>query len=169
MPRINIELDILKIEKAGKLRRNENFDFRAFLKGQDPDKIDRIVHRLNREISSRIDCTNCGNCCDKLQPYIKDRDISKLSEKLNMTPDQIEDKYIESDQFDKHFKNLPCSFLKNKKCTIYNDRPEDCHSYPHLHKKGFTSRLLGVIENYSICPIVFNVYEHLKEELLFRK
>lgn len=42
---------------------------------------------------------------------------------------------------------------------------ENCISYPHLHKKDFTSRLIGVIENCSVCPIVFNVYERLKERI----
>ncbi len=32
------------------------------------------------------------------------------------------------------------------------------------HKEEFASRLIGVINNYSICPIVFNVYEALKNK-----
>jgi uncharacterized protein len=66
------------------------------------------------------------------------------------------------------FKNSPCPFLENKKCTVYNQRPTDCKSYPHLQKKNFTTRLLGVMDNYSICPIVFNVFEDLKQALKFR-
>jgi Fe-S-cluster containining protein len=59
-------------------------------------------------------------------------------------------------------KGKPCKFLRNKKCTIYSSRPFDCRSYPHLHKKDFTFRLFAVLNNYSVCPIVFNVYEELK-------
>ena len=46
-----------------------------------------------------------------------------------------------------------------------NYRPKDCVSYPYLLKKDFTSRLMGVIGNCSVCPIVFNVYELLKDEV----
>lgn len=164
----DIELDLKTIEQLGEKRLDENFRFRAFLKGQDPYKIDRIVHRLNREISGRIDCTKCGNCCAKLKPCITDQDIDRLSENLKMPTQKVRDEYIETEDGDQYFKNLPCLFLKNKKCTVYDDRPDDCRSFPHLHKTRFTSRLFGVINNYSICPIVFNVLEKLKRELEFR-
>lgn len=164
----NIETELEKIEELGKLREKENLEFRTCLKGQDPDKIDKIVHRLNFEISNQIDCTTCGNCCMKLKPCITNQDIKRLSYKLNLSPKQIKIDYIEIDEREQYFRNLPCFFLKEKKCTIYNDRPEDCSSFPHLHKKGFTSRLWGVIENYSICPIVFNVFEKLKTEINYK-
>ena len=45
----------------------------------------------------------------------------------------------------------------------------DCRSYPHLHKKEIISRLMGVVFNCSVCPIVFNVYEQMKLELWFGK
>jgi len=161
----NIELDLIKIKETGRLREDENFRFRNYLKGQNSDKIDRLVHRLNQEISDRIDCTSCGNCCVKLKPCITDKDLFKLSQRLEITPEQIKDNYTETDNGELYFKNLPCSFLIDKKCTIYNNRPEDCRSFPHLNKKDFTTRLFGVIENYLICPIVFNVLEELKSKL----
>lgn len=104
----------------------------------------------------------------KLQPCITDQDIDRLSIKLAMTERNIKGYYIEMDDGEQYFQNLPCSFLKDKKCKIYNDRPEDCRSFPHLHKNDFTSRLWRVIDNYSFCPIVFNVFEKLKTELKFR-
>ena len=64
-----------------------------------------------------------------------------------------------------HFNTLPCPFLKNNLCSVYNFRPNDCRSYPHLHKKNFVSRTMSVVNNTSICPIVFNVYEELKSEI----
>ncbi|MBI3601005.1 MAG: hypothetical protein HY097_10260 [Nitrospinae bacterium] len=75
----DIELDLDKIEKLGRLREAENFRFRSFLKGRDPDKIDKIVHRLNHEISNQIDCVSWGNCCRKLKTRITQPDITRLS------------------------------------------------------------------------------------------
>ena len=49
----------------------------------------------------------------------------------------------------------------------YEVRPEDCRSYPHIWKNGFATRLMGVLNNYSICSIVFNVYEQLKSEFKY--
>jgi len=33
------------------------------------------------------------------------------------------------------------------------------------NKEDFVFRLIGVVGNYDVCPIVFNVYEQLKAEL----
>jgi Fe-S-cluster containining protein len=164
----DLELDLETIEELGEKRLDENFRFRAFLKGQDPDKVDRIVHRLNRDVSSRIDCTKCGNCCKKLKPCITKKDVDRLSERLEVSAQKVRDEYVETEEGDQYFKHLPCSFLKDKKCTVYDDRPDGCRSFPHLHKPEFTSRMLGIIQNYSICPIVFNVMEKLKAEFNFR-
>jgi len=164
----NIETDLEKIERFGKIKEDENFEFRIFLKQQDPRRVDKIVHKLNREISEKIDCTSCGNCCTKLKPNVTDQDIEKLSACLKISPEKIRNDYTVSEGSEQMFKNLPCSFLKRKKCTVYDDGPDDCRSYPHLHKADFTSRLFQVIANYSVCPIVFNVFERLKHELRFK-
>jgi uncharacterized protein len=164
----NLELNLEKIKYWGEKRRDKNFDFRAFLKVQDSDEIDKIVHALNKEISSKIDCASCGNCCIGLAPKITNEDLVTLSKRLNFSEEEIIEKYTELDSGSYYLKEISCTFLSGKKCNIYEDRPHDCHSYPHLHKKDFTSRLLGVIDNYSVCPIVYNVFERLKIKLNFK-
>lgn len=136
----SLELDIKKIAQIGKQKERENIRFRAFLKGQDSERIDEIVHRLDKEIRTQINCQD------------------------------FENQFVEIDGFEgiKYLKNTPCIFLKDKSCSIYTDRPEDCKSFPHTHKDDFTARLFVTIENYGICPIVFNVFERLKRELGFR-
>jgi len=161
--------DLEKIKQSGEEREKENFDFRSWLKMQDPKKIDKMVHRLNQIYSSKIDCTACGNCCIVIRPLVSNKDIKRITRYLNLSEDEFEKEYTEIDnEGDRLFKNLPCRFLLNKRCSIYPYRPFECRSYPHLHKKDFTYRLFGVIENYSVCPIVFNVYEDLKLQLGFK-
>ena len=63
------------------------------------------------------------------------------------------------------FNKRPCPLLQGNRCTAHGSQPEDCRSFPHLHKKEFVFRLIRVVENCSICPIVFNVFERLKDEL----
>ena len=165
-----LELNIEKITRISKQKENENYKFRSFLKGKDPDKVDKIVQRLNKEIVEQIDCTTCGNCCKNLRPCVTDKEIDYLSVIDNMTHEQFVSNFIEADQFDesRYLKDTPCKYLEDKKCSIYADRPKDCKSYPHTHKRGFTSRTFFMIENYGICPIVFNLFEQLKRELRFR-
>ncbi len=62
----------------------------------------------------------------------------------------------------------PCPMLKNKSCSIYEERPDTCRTYPHLEKPEFLQRLIGVIGNLSICPIAFSVFEELKHLMNWR-
>jgi uncharacterized protein len=160
-----MEKDLNKIEIIAKEKEDENWIFRSFLKFYD-EEIDSIVHEMYHVVSSKVDCTNCGNCCKKIQPILDTDDITKLSKPLNINIVDFTDSFLKEDEDGNNvFKKQPCPFLENNKCTHYDSRPNACVSYPHLHKKGFVSRLFGVIDNYSICPIVFNVYELLKKEL----
>jgi len=160
-----METDLTKIRRLSKEKADENWNFRTFLKGYDIEHLDVIVHELFEKVSEAIDCTTCGNCCKEMQPILKEKDINKLSKNLNIKPDQFITQYVDKKEDGKSRLNqLPCPFLNENKCTQYASRPADCVSYPHLHKKDFVFRLIGVVNNYSICPIVFNVYEALKSK-----
>ncbi|QCX39064.1 YkgJ family cysteine cluster protein [Aureibaculum algae] len=165
-----IELDIQKIDNISKQKEQENLKFRTFLKGQDDVKLDRIVHRLNKCVESQIDCTDCGNCCKNLRPCVNSMEIDTLKSIDKVSREYFVENFIEQNELEdiKFLKGTPCKYLIDKKCSIYDVRPNDCKSYPHINKKKFNSRTWGIIENYAICPIVFNVIERLKTELRFR-
>jgi Fe-S-cluster containining protein len=162
-------IDLDKIKQLGEKNLDNNYRFRSFLKWKEPSNLDKTVNELFQFYSSRIDCTKCGNCCTLLKPIVSNADIKNLASQTDKTSFEFKEKYIITDEDgDMHFINLPCPFLLNKRCIVYDSRPIDCKSYPHLHKKEIVSRLLGIIDNYSICPIVFNVYEELKIKFHFK-
>lgn len=161
-----METDLTKIKNQAKEKEDENWRFRAFLKNCDARALDSIVHKLFEQATKAIDCTSCGNCCREIRPVLKNRDINKLAKSLNIKPDRFIADYVKKDEDGNNvLKQIPCPFLSDNKCTHYAARPDDCASYPHLHKKEFVFRLIGVINNYAVCPIVFNVYEALKDKL----
>jgi len=169
---MNIETDLNIIKRNSEIREEENFEFRSFLKGQDTDKVDQIVFELYEEVLELIDCTKCANCCIELETCFQNKEIDLLTKHLNIDKDEFIRQSTKPDQFGEKDKfslnSKPCQFLTDKKCSIYELRPEECNSYPNLHKDNFISRLIGVIENYEICPIVYNVYELLKQEMNFK-
>ncbi len=169
---MNIETDLNIIKRNAEIREEENFEFRSFLKGQDTDKIDQLVLELYEKVLEHIDCTKCANCCIELETCFQNKEIELLTKHLNIDKDEFIRHSTKPDQFGEKDKFLlnskPCQFLTDKKCSIYELRPEECNSYPYLHKDNFLSRLTGVIENYEICPIVYNVYELLKQEMNFK-
>ena len=164
-----LETDLDKIKELSKKKEDENWKFRSFLKGSgiSREKIDTIVHELYQNVSSQIDCKTCANCCKQVQPVLDQEDIEKLSKCLDISVAQFKEKYLVKDKEPEKFvfNKKPCPFLKDNLCSHYTYRPKDCVSYPHLHKNGFILRLMDVIGNCSICPIVYNVFEYLKDEI----
>lgn len=167
---MKLETDLNKIAKLAKKKNAENLEFRKFLKmyNNPSKKLDLIVHELYLEISAKIDCKTCANCCRKAWPILKQKDINEFLNGLKVPLAEFKKDFLIKDNDEPggfKFNKLPCPFLKDNLCSNYEFRPGDCKSYPHLHKKDFVFRLWGVIDNCFICPIVFNVYENLKEQL----
>jgi len=167
---MHLETDLLKIKQLASIREDENFCFRSFLKGKDSDKVDRIVHRLHKEITAQIDCTLCGNCCCQLKLELHKEDIAVLARLEYLTPENFQNNYCEKDTFNNiYLTSMPCRYLEEKKCRIYENRPEECKRFPYTDKRSFISRLLGMINFYDFCQIVFNLMEQLKDEMRFRR
>lgn len=167
---MKIELDLRLIEKLAVAREDENWAFRNFLKRLDMDsaELDAMVHRINDEVSAQIDCTECANCCKVVKPILDEADVARFAAGLNQPIPEFTEIYLVLDENSpgkQTFNRQPCPFLKNDQCSNYEHRPNDCASFPHLHLANFRSRLYGVLDNYEICPIVFNVFERLKAEV----
>jgi Fe-S-cluster containining protein len=160
------DLDLL--QKNASAREEENYAFRDFLSGHDPGTVDAIVHRLNKVVSAEIDCTLCGNCCRSLMINIQPEEMRPVSAFLEIPVDSFKETYVEESLQGKLVMNsIPCSFLHDNKCTVYENRFSSCREFPHLHKPGFTARLFETFMHYNICPIVFHVVEQLKQVLAF--
>jgi uncharacterized protein len=166
---MHLETNLQVIADMAEKREDENYKFRTYLKGSSKN-IDAIVHKLNNHISTKIDCTTCGNCCKSYMISVTQADAEKLASHLQIPAKQfIASKLSVSEREDTEnemiFSDRPCSYLTDNKCTVYSARPATCAEFPHLHKDEFVSRLYSVISNYGVCPIVYNVYEELKLEL----
>jgi len=166
---MKIEKDIKRIKELAAKKEDENWRFRSFLKGVDLSvgELDAIVHRHNDEVSRQIDCGACGNCCKTILPTLSSDDINRLARELDTSTEDFISRYlIPTEHGDEHtFNGTPCPLLSGKKCTVHAARPDACRSYPHLQKEDFVFRLIQAVDNCSICPIVYNVFERLKDEL----
>lgn len=160
--------DLEKIAAQLSVKTEENDHFLRSLKRYDSNELDLIVQGINDEVSSVIDCTVCGNCCKTLVINVTHDEVDRLAGYLNEPAATIKERYIEESMGGNCFINtIPCHFLKEKKCTIYDGRFTECRDFPHLHKPGFKARLGGMLNYYGMCPIIYNVVEQVKLKLGF--
>jgi hypothetical protein len=163
-----LQTSLPAIAAAALQNEQENDEFLAYIKGLDGHNLDAMAHESNNRITAAIDCTECGNCCNKLVINVEPGDDERCAKGLGLTTTQFIEQYIEVSEGGKHFVNtIPCHFLTDKKCTVYEHRFTDCREFPHLHKPGFKERLLGTLLHYGNCPIIYNVVEEMKTKTGF--
>jgi Fe-S-cluster containining protein len=153
-----------KLKDAFHKVEEENWQFRSFLKGRNEAEIDQLIHKLNRELFRQIDCIACSNCCKLTGTALNKKDIAQISGRLSMSAADFIKQYLRNDDDGEMvIKLIPCPFLTAKGCSIYDIRPELCREYPYTSKADMISRLINLVNNCVICPVIFETFERLKE------
>jgi len=155
-----IEIDLSRIQQLSQAHDDENWEFRSWLKQHAPDDIDDLVKSLSQKYFALIDCMQCANCCQSLHVEFKKSEVHAIAKTLGQSIEAFQKQSMSDGKV-----NPPCPMLNGKLCSIYENRPDVCRSFPHLEQPEFTARLIGVIGNVAICPIAFNAFEELKVKL----
>ena len=166
--------DLIQLRALAQEKEDENWRFRQFLKGRcelAPEEIDQRVVAATERVWAGIDCTNCANCCREVRPTLSEEEARRLAQRMEMAPQPFIEAYLErtepGDENPWQTRTTPCPFLKDNRCSVYDDRPADCRGYPYLYEPDFVFRTMGMIERTSTCPIVYEVMEELKGSLGF--
>jgi Fe-S-cluster containining protein len=168
--------DLVQIRQRAEEKEDENYRFRRFLKTQcklEPEEIDQRVFAATRRVWAGIDCTACANCCREVHPTFTEAEVDRLAQRLGMGHAEFVESYLEGSEPDSEnpwtTRTTPCPFLKDNRCSVYEDRPADCRGYPYLDEPNFVFRTLAMIERTFTCPIVYQVMEELKGSLGFAR
>ena len=123
----------------------------------------RLLPGLNEEAFEQIDCLQCGACCKSYSPRFKTPDIKRISKHLKMKESVFIETYLRLDnEGDYVAKSAPCPFLgADNYCSIYEERPSDCHRFPYTSEDVLIARPLITLKNSGFCPITFYVLEKL--------
>jgi Fe-S-cluster containining protein len=96
-----------------------------------------------------------------------------LARRLGIEHQQFIDAYLEQseagDENPWQTRTTPCPFLKDNRCSVYEDRPADCSGYPYLYEPNFACRTMAMIDRTFTCPIVYEVMEELKRSVGFSR
>ncbi|MEP7228657.1 MAG: YkgJ family cysteine cluster protein [Ginsengibacter sp.] len=137
--------------------------YKDFLKRADKNKVLKALPALHEEAFEKIECLECANCCKKYSPRFKTPDIKRISKLLKMKEGDFIETYLRLDNDgDYVVRSAPCPFLgDNNYCTIYDNRPSDCHRFPYTDEDVFLKRQPLTLKNSTFCPIVYYVLEKL--------
>ena len=140
--------------------------YKNFLQRADKNKVLKQLPPLHEEAFSKIDCLQCAACCKNYSPRFKTPDIKRISKYLGMKEGAFIEKYLCLDtEGDYVVKSSPCSFLgEDNLCTIYDQRPSDCHRFPYTDEDILLKRPVITLKNSTFCPIVYYVLERLGEK-----
>lgn len=158
----------VRIREKALDKEKENRKFFNNLKRKVPGDLDVTVKKLHEEAFSQIDCLECANCCKSISPFLRDRDIDRISSSLGLKPSAFTETYLELDpEEDYVFRKTPCPFLDSANyCAIYKHRPGACREYPHTDRKNFHQIFRLTLKNAEICPAVQEIIEGLKKVYL---
>ncbi len=163
-----VETDLEKILFKTTIDEKTNDRFSDFLTKLDSAALDEAIIRLEKIIAPQIDCTSCGNCCKSLMINVEEIEAVNVANFLKLERKEFDKKFIEKSENGKMVINkIPCHFLEDNKCTIYQNRFAGCKEFPALHLPQIQKRLFTVFMHYARCPIIFNVMEELKDVVGF--
>ena len=137
--------------------------YKQFLQKADKNTVLKQLPDLHEEAFNKIDCLQCANCCKNYSPRFKTPDIKRISKYLKMWESDFIDKYLVVDE-DGDFvaRSKPCPFLgSDNYCSIYDQRPSDCHRFPYTDQDVFIKRQQLTQKNSTFCPITYYVLEKL--------
>lgn len=84
----------------------------------------------------RFKCTGCGKCCTGSPGYVylSKPDLEKLAARFSLSLKEFTKKYTRLVDEQYALLDAPgshdCIFLKEKKCTVYEERPTQCRTFP---------------------------------------
>ena len=137
--------------------------YKQFLQRADKNKVLKLLPVLHEEAFEKINCLSCAACCKNYSPRFKTPYIKRISKYLRVKESAFIDTYLELDnEGDYVTKTKPCPFLgEDNFCSIYDQRPSDCHRFPYTDEDVLLKRVQLTLKNALVCPATHAVLEKL--------
>ena len=151
--------DITKYLADRNAEQERQIQFLEILDETIPEELDDIVTAADEVVWEQVDCTACAHCCKTMTPYYKDEDIVRIAAHLNLSIAEFKEQYLEFEEETEQWVHdaLPCVFLKDNLCEIYEVRPLDCREFPHHDKRPFDKWTDTYKQNVKKCPATYDL------------
>jgi len=157
-------MDLVLFRKKAKRRAQELVPFLDKLDEIVPEDLPALVAKQDAAVWTKVDCTECANCCKVMTPTFNNEDIKRIAQHLGMKPNAFTRKWLKKEDASGDWVNQtqPCQFLDGNRCSIYEVRPKDCAEFPHHTKKPFDAYNETYKNNLPYCPATFLLISRLK-------
>jgi len=147
-------------ERAALIKRQMKYLGRFDIKN-----FDHIVRDYQDEAFEEVDCLQCGNCCRKVGPRFGESDVKRLARVVGFDRAAfVRDVLVRDEDPGWRLRTLPCPYVgEDNRCSVYEDRPRDCESYPYLAERGIQRSLGRLAFNTGFCPAACLVAERIME------
>lgn len=163
------EVDIKKYRQRAYRKKKVLSAFLKKLEKKRPPLAKKAMKEAEQHAWSKVNCQQCGNCCKTMTPTWKKSEIKRVAQHFGMSYKEFFDKwlYVEESTGDICNQTTPCQFfdLKNGLCTIYELRPHDCATFPHIYRKDFFDQMEVYTGNLHRCPATLVAMEHLHKAM----
>lgn len=131
-----------------------------------PANLDAICAESDAAVWTEIDCTTCANCCKRMSPTYTAADIKRIAAYLHISVSEFKKKWLYREEGEtKDWLNVstPCQFLDmtTNRCSIYEVRPLDCATFPHLSKQNMKEYFHVHRQNVEYCPATYRMIEKM--------
>jgi Fe-S-cluster containining protein len=158
-------IDPNEVVRLAALQSEPNAKLKVRIKRIPARQLDEAVAAIAKDVIAAIDCTQCANCCKTLEPELAESEIERLAQHRQETRAAFEKKFLGYDSHrEVHYLKPVCTFLRDNRCTAYAERPDACREYPRL-LPDLKFRWKKTMQDYELCPIVFNTIELLRAKL----
>ncbi len=160
-------MDLKKFSAKAAQKKEALTDFLNKLDTLVPEDMDALVAREDAKVWEKVDCMSCANCCKTMTPMYKKSDIKRIAAHLKLKPKDFIAKYLTKEEGSELYMNatLPCTFLVDNKCSIYEVRPDDCAEFPHHNKTPFDLYNDTYKNNLVYCPATLMLVDRLKNKI----
>lgn len=96
-----------------------------------------IFSTLSIAAQKGIQCHGCGRCCYSTTVTVSIPEARVIAKHLGMSFKEFMKEHIvrePTSQYGYAFRTVPCQFLVDNRCTIYEVRPSVCRNFPFLSR-----------------------------------
>lgn len=163
-------IDINDLAVLANRKEEENHRFRNYLKNHaDNEELDKQFKSLHEKYFKIYDCKKCRNCCKKIGISVNEDELNAICNYLKIGKEKFSKDNLIERYGEYSFKEHKCKFLEeNNNCKIEKCLPRTCKEYPYTDKEERLFSLYSIVDNASICPVVYEILEDLKKEYNFK-